>query len=398
MVKFNLIIDDLTTDEFVSILKDYLFYTANKLFELNLVTFEQINDDENFFYFVKQEKVRNDYSKIKTEHINLINSKDNLFLGFFTSHEAIDEQEFRTIVKFSKDNNMLENKIFVINNSSALLDYKIKYNSDLNVYKLNYLTYLKVYDMMCINDFAFNREKSGKFFMCFNRVIKRHRIGLLANLKYENLLENVNWSYVPTDKEIALNEPAKYFKPIMTDNTIEKLSDEIKYFINLSHKYSDYENDEIEPFTPQKSIKLTMVEDSNNYTNSYVNLTTESVFDERENVIHISEKTFKPFYYYQIPLILASDNHIKKVKETYDLDFFEDIVDLSYDDEVDDKLRLEKYINEVKRLNNIQNDIVDFYNKNQERFELNKQKTISFQKLFENDLKYFHEIIIWKKH
>ena len=64
MVKFNLIIDDLTTDEFVSILKDYLFYTANKLFELNLVTFEQINDDENFFYFVKQEKVRNDYSKI----------------------------------------------------------------------------------------------------------------------------------------------------------------------------------------------------------------------------------------------------------------------------------------------------------------------------------------------
>jgi hypothetical protein len=90
---------------------------------------------------------------------------------------------------------------------------------------------------------------------------------------------------------------------------------------------------------------------------------------------------------------MASENHIKKMKELYNLDFFEDIIDYSYDNIVDDEQRLKTYFNEILRINNNKKLFVDFYNNNQDRFEQNKQKIIKIKNLLFNDYEYFTNLI-----
>ena len=57
------------------------------------------------------------------------------------------------------------------------------------------------------------------------------------------------------------------------------------------------------------------------FKNTYINIVTETYFDFKKYDIHITEKSFKPFYYFQLPIFLAPPNHIKMMREEYDLDF-----------------------------------------------------------------------------
>jgi hypothetical protein len=102
--------------------------------------------------------------------------------------------------------------------------------------------------------------------------------------------------------------------------------------------------------------------DLQTFNQSYINITTESHFDIQD--IHITEKTFKPFYYFQIPLFLASYQHINKLKKEHNLYLFEDLIDHSYDNEKNDKIRMNMVVDEILRLSNIKNDIVNYYKSN----------------------------------
>jgi hypothetical protein len=141
------------------------------------------------------------------------------------------------------------------------------------------------------------------------------------------------------------------------------------------------------------SQKLTHFESFESYINSYVNITTESAFERQMNTIHISEKSFKPFFYYQFPIIVASQHHIKKMKELYDLDFFDDIINHDYDNEFDHKKRLLMIIDEIKRINNNKELFINFYKNNQDRFENNKQKIIGLLDFINEDYNFFKNLI-----
>ena len=64
------------------------------------------------------------------------------------------------------------------------------------------------------------------------------------------------------------------------------------------------------------------------------------------------------------------------MKELYDFDFFDDIINHSYDDEPDQKKRIYMVLEEIKRLNNNRDFLKEFYKNNYERFENNKNKVI----------------------
>ena len=300
----------------------------------------------------------------------------------------MDEKNFKDLDRVITEKGVDQSKIFLINNGSNLEEYKEKYKSNFNIYTYNSLSRIKIIDMMRTDSINFNPDKNGKFFMTFNKEPKRHRYGLLCLLKKHNLLENTNWSMVPTFNN---NRDENFYKPIFDDKTINSLKDEIQYFKDLEFKFSDFEIDNI--FSYRSVIDLTQIENGINYENTYVNLTTESVFDERENIVHITEKTYKPFFYYQFPLILASENHIKTVKEKYKLDLYEDIINYDYDNEVDDKKRLELYFKEVLRLYSIKDELVEFYKNNEYRFKKNKEKLINQLNLINNDYQYFYNLI-----
>ena len=107
------------------------------------------------------------------------------------------------------------------------------------------------------------------------------------------------------------------------------------------------------------------------YEESYINIVTETYFNE--NNIHITEKSFKPFYLHQLPIFLANVNHIKTLKKEYGLDVFDDLINHSYDNEEDNLKRLYMVYNEIKRLSEIKNTITQYYFDNIDRIKKNRE-------------------------
>ena len=381
--KFTYISDEIH-DEFEKIL-DRIKYKWD--IEYNKIDFE-FKYNKKVYYVIEQSFIIfreiNKIEKIKNRLLN----DDNFNLLIYSAHESLDSTKLIFLKNLFNEYKFNEKKIHLVNNGSNLNELQIKYNTNFNIYRLNILSNNKIGDMIHSTDSFFKKNKLGKFFMTFNKEDKTHRYGLLILLKKYNLLEQTNWSFLPTNKGLINTDR---LKKIMNEDLVTTLSNEIEYFKNLEYKFSDYEP-EIE-FNRGVVIELTMNENIKNYENSYVNLTTESVFDEGGELIHITEKSYKPFYYYQFPLIMASKNHIKKMKELYDLDFFEDMIDYSYDNVINNEERFKLYFKEILRINENKQMFIEFYNNNQHRFEQNKQKVIKIMDLLFNDYQYFTNLI-----
>jgi hypothetical protein len=70
---------------------------------------------------------------------------------------------------------------------------------------------------------------------------------------------------------------------------------------------------------------------------------------------------------------MASTNHIKKIKDRYGFDFFDDVVNHTYDSEPNPKKRFEMIIDEILRLNSKKEEIITFFKHNKSRFDRNVQ-------------------------
>ena len=81
------------------------------------------------------------------------------------------------------------------------------------------------------------------------------------------------------------------------------------------------------------------------------------------------------------------------VKERYKLDFFDDIIDHSYDNEPNQRKRLDMFVNEIKRLNDNKESIITFYKNNKTRFENNKQKILNLLNVVNDDYLFFEKLI-----
>jgi hypothetical protein len=215
-------------------------------------------------------------------------------------------------------------------------------------------------------------------------------------LMKNNMLDDINWSLVPS-WNAKPNE--SFYHNFFDASDIVKYKKEIDYFEKLSIKRSDFEEDkgwfnEYQHINNKEfPLWLQIPEYEKNYESSYINIVTESKFLDSDNNIHISEKSFRPLFYYQFPLILASRNHIRKMKEKFDLDFYDDIINHSYDSHPNQRIRLEMFYNEIKRLSNMKTELIDFYKNNYERFEANKQKVMKILEIVDKDYYYFENLI-----
>jgi len=361
----------------------------NEKFEIKKCRINEVHErpDENFYYFITLHGFN--YEQI-FKHIRfqeffnqnlkntLLNCK-NFYVGFVTEHESDSEKGFLELNNFIIKNNLNPKQFYFINNNSLIDDIKKEHNSDINVYKINFLPTSSTRVLEKAGECSLITEKRGKFFMCFNKGPKRHRYALLCLLKKNNLLEDTNWSLIPDYNPNAENE---FYSHIFNSQEIESIKEEIKYFLNIGIKKNDYETDAnwidnqgnfVENVLPEWMLVPTLCV---NHENSYINITTESQYLDENKVIHITEKSFKPFYYFQFPLILATHNHIKKMKELYDYDFFDDIINHEYDNESNFKKRLYMFVEEIKRLDQNKEQIKEFYRNNQQRFIDNKNKVL----------------------
>lgn len=374
------------------------------IFELAFYNMEDVynNKDKKFYYIIDHgridlsesfnanrlldpeknpplERVYEKTSLLGEDVIKCFKECENLNIIYLTEHEADDENGFSKLIDYLRKNEIENDRVYVMNNNSNLNNLKIKYGTTINVKTLEFIPFSSMIAFDVIKS-EFIANKNGKFFLCHNKSPKVHRLLLLAKMKNMGLLDNVNWSYIPPYKaDMDMNNFIEWFTP--TD--LIPLTDDIYYLINLDIKVGDFEQNRNwfkqahKEFEMELPNHVLVPEDKETLENSYINIVTESHYiNSNKNVVHITEKSMRPFYFYQIPLILATPNHVKTLREKYDLDMFDDIVDHSYDNELDDKNRLFRLVNEIKRLNDNKENIIEFYRNNKERFENNKNKML----------------------
>jgi hypothetical protein len=369
-------------------------------FKVKNCKLSDVNKKDNYYYIIQHTYSYSYFIKNKTidlsEEVKYQISNNNLKVMFVSPHESPEHLEtFIEILNTTiKTNNWNESQFYIINNNSLIYNIKEKFNSNINFYKINTLLRLVSNDIKIRpnkTDIIFNKKF---LFLCLNRKPHLHRIFLLSHLKNLKLLKNdiMDWSlvvdyttYTHNKKNIqSIRNLKKYIEP---DNK-SLVKDYLEIIKNK--KLSYYEQnvkwfDNIEDYLQIEHLTL------DSYKNSYINILTESHYTTT-NDIHITEKSFKPFYYFQIPIFLASYNHVKMLREEYDFYFFDDLIDHSYDNEIDYVKRFHMVVNEINRLSNMKEEISNYYKNNVDKLIHNHNfiKTYPERKIEEN---YFLNLI-----
>lgn len=376
-------------------------------FKINKYRLSEMNDNENYYYIINYSctlsdlfiKNTNDnqftFDFLSNEVKELLIKKHNFNVMFLSEHEPDDIKGYEFLINYIERNSLPASKFYLINNNSKLNEWRDKFQTKINVYKLNFIPHSSTKVITRLGGVEFLEEKTGKFFMCFNKSPKKHRYGLLLLLMKNNLLSQINWSLVPTWN---CNFNKSYLETIFNSLELDMLSNEIDELKKIEIKKSDYEINEdyfrkFEQVNRENlPIWIHVPESLESYKQSYFNITTESMFESHLDNTHISEKSFKPFFYYQFPLILSSPHHIKNMKKEYDLDFFDDMINHDYDNIIDDKNRIIAFVNEIIRINSRKDEYTKFYKENKKRFEDNKKKIENLLNIVDKDYLFFESL------
>ena len=319
------------------------------------------NKNENYFYFIYQLSDLNFLSSssfLKPYFIDLLKNNKNLNVVFLNEHESETEENYILLNESVKKQGLDYNQFYFINNNSNLNYYKIK-NKGVNVHSLRFLpSYYSKHIFKNDINIVTNKEF---LFLCHNKRIKPHRYGILLEMKKLNIINKIDWSFLLNDD--PNRDYYQFFKNIYDNDEIELLLPYISYFNKIGIKKSVYEEIQSNNNLENDFIYAKTFEDS------YINIITETYFDG--NRIHITEKSFKPFNFYQFPIFLSTYGHVKKLREIYGFDMLDDIIDHSYDDEPESKKRFNLVVNEIKRLSTL--DINSYYSNNIERLKQNKK-------------------------
>jgi len=327
-----------------------------------------INETDNFYFvhfisWFSTENVVELYSS-KNNFSNSIQEllkKDNFKLIILDVHEVHRYNLLDDLFK-----NFNKNVLFINNDLNIKSEAK-KRNWKVDTEKTNFLIWNSIKGWKQIyNENNFLPKTHKKLFLCKNKNIKLHRLYFLSYLKKYNLLQNFNYSNL----DIHQWKNYDYYKDDRFDTeSFYKIEESIKDVITEGRKNTDNE------IFVEKMNDINITDSGYNfageiliddYLNTLVNVVTESVYFD--DMIHVSEKSFKPFAFFQLPIFVASQNHVSYMRDYYKLDLFDDFINHDYDKEKDPAKRMEYIVKEIQRLNNIPNVVFDYIKNNKKRF------------------------------
>jgi len=371
--------------------------------KINYVKPEDVKSGEQYFYSICNANLgllEMTIYKTPIPHsiISLLkDSSKNVSVIFCREHESELRFGIEFLIDKFRELNINENKLIFVNNNSRTQNQLEKYNSSSIAHKSNFIDFSS---SEVISKLDTKYKKDRKFlFLCKNKKPKYHRLCTLAYLHSRDILNQVNWSFIPND-ELDKKSLVPYLKLFSVEDL--KFSN-LKYsvpFVNNVFKYDYYEKrewfNENGDFQHQNDFdQSVLVPDiESTYENSYINIVTESHFASIDNIVHVTEKSLRPFFNYQIPLFVATPYHLKDIRERYQLDMFDDFIDHSYDLEENDKKRFEMVMSEVNRLAEIESEVVIFFKNNKDRFEKNRMIMINLYKEHKKkDMDFFYNLI-----
>jgi len=300
---------------------------------------------------------------------------------FFTTDESDSPEApaiFQDYAEYLKIN---PKHIYISNGNSLLESRKEFYNSKINVNSNVSIPRIMsgVMDRETNHSFTPDREK---LFQCYNNMPKQWRFGIYTFFNKENLLDKVDLSFLGHKKFIEQRPEPPIFNNILDRRVWEEWFEiGINAINDKKSLKSEFETFQFMNNGPQHN--LTYIH--NLYKHAYINIVTETQYNW-DGVEHITEKSLQPFFFYQIPIIVATPYHVQSMKDKWGLDFFDDIINHSYDSIDNHVLRFHKITKEILRLSKIENEIREFVKNNQDRFEKNKEiiKKIQYTDLDKN--------------
>jgi hypothetical protein len=209
-----------------------------------------------------------------------------------------------------------------------------------------------------------NYSEKKYHFLSFNQYPHHHRVKIISELHKNNIIDNFLISYNPKFYETLGNVKYDY------ENQLRDLGyiDDYNLFISLPEKRVDFETN--------FRISGYGFEDTEPYRKSVISLISDTIFFKNQGFI--SEKVFKPIMYLQPFLIAGPPRYLKEIRNM-GFKTFNGFIDESYDEELDDKIRLDKIINEIKRLCSIPiNDLISQLNQIEDVLIYNQMKLLSF--------------------
>jgi hypothetical protein len=354
---------------------------------------EDVNNTENFYYFINYGggdlgSLIDKELVISPEAIKAC--KDNNLKIVFIMFSEVNGDEYNTLnklINFIKKHKLKEDNFYYINNNGKLNDYGNLLNTHIHLYTASWMLDFMMENMVS-HEPVFKSDKEF-LFSCHNRVFKKHRLETLCFLKKHNILKNTDWSNLNQHYgDLIQNESDTYF-----NYDFDFVVDEINFFKKKGIKYSKYETNKKSWLNKEDNGNIVQKLTAECFTNCYINIITETW--QSINEIHVSEKSFRPFYFMQLPIFVATHHHVKYLKNRFGFDMFDDLIDHSYDSEPDWKKRMLLVLNEIKRLNDNKDLVIDFYKKNKSRFE-NNLKIILNEYASNDTIEYFKKIITKK--
>jgi hypothetical protein len=197
--------------------------------------------------------------------------------------------------------------------------------------------------------FNFIIENKKKNFLCFNRILRFHRVALLGLLYEKELVDNSFYSFFPTKTYGKKSSPFAYINDLLSEKTNNIVKRNI--FKNMKNFPLLLNNLNAE------NTNGILETDCELYHNSYFSLVTETFFFKQrttewdETSVFFSEKIFKPISCKHPFVLVGIHNSLHYLREL-GYKTFSPYIDETYDIIENDEERLLAVVAEVERLCN----------------------------------------------
>lgn len=361
-------------------LQNILNFKNNDLFEL--CTPYSLNYNDNFLYELPWNSFQIGEEIITEMSQNVLNGikKEN---GYIIINDAVDPLSKHRIVSLLD----ITDKFEIPRNKIILLTGAIDFYENGNIWGIQIIssnwceleTSNRIYDFL---DHKNDQPKLNKF-ICLNRMWHHHRLHFLWKCWKLGLLKYIDMSFLKTDPNNGCS-----LSEILPNNTIGFFDENEVSTIFKDAKIID---DTLLPLVVDDITKL-KTHVSHSYTKDHtpyhfyvVSETTFYSFNETIGV-HVSEKIFKPIVY-KMPFIVIGPNGTLSALRKKGYMTFNSLIDESYDEIIDDKLRFNKIIELIKEICSKSEDELNklSYNIN-EITEFNFNRLRSRHKLAREDL------------
>lgn len=339
---------------------------ANGIYDIIICHRESIQDR---FDEIKQ------YSHPNTKIvIDITTESGNIqpFLDKFTSHVNINSFDFYLIV----DSDIIN----FINNNKLTKNIKILHGFDLVFYAfLN-----KFSDNNLHNNNKIYSTTRG--FISLNNTARSHRLLVILELLRRDMdLSGVSWLCSTNNTGNGYSFDKEIHENIIDDFKSKKLIESSVYdkYLKLNIPLIlDYDN-----ISPLVNLDNSI----NNLYTKIVNLVTENTmgFDDDDNewgIVTFTEKIIKPYLAKQIPIFIGLPGLQKTLREC-GFDMFDDIIDFTFESELNPIKRIELQVGELEKL--LKMDLVQYKKDNQIRFDNNYNLLYKLTKSGEEKVKSF---------